>query len=36
MRIEVADDQPAGAYFGTLVDGVSQQPIGTLAVRVLD
>lgn len=36
MRIEVPDDQPAGAYFGTVVDGVSQQPMGTLAVRVVD
>jgi hypothetical protein len=36
MSIEVPDDQPAGAYFGTVVDGVSQQPIGTLVVRVLD
>jgi hypothetical protein len=36
MTLQVADDQPAGAYCGTVVDGVSQQPIGTLSVRVLD
>jgi len=35
LRIDVDDDQPAGAYVGAVVDVESQQPIGTLAVKVL-
>jgi hypothetical protein len=35
LRIEVADDQPAGAYYGAVIDMQSQQPIGTLAIRIL-
>jgi hypothetical protein len=36
MRIDIPDGQPTGAYFGTVVDAIGQDPIGTLAVRVLD
>jgi hypothetical protein len=36
LRIDVPDDQPPGAYSGTIVDVASLQPIGTLAVRVVE
>jgi hypothetical protein len=36
LRIDVPDDQPPGAYSGTIVDVGSLQPIGTLAVRVVE
>ena len=34
LRIDVADGQAAGVYAGTVVDAETQQPIGTLSVRV--
>jgi hypothetical protein len=36
LRIDVPDDQPPGDYSGTIVDVGSLQPIGTLAVRVVE
>ena len=36
LNLAIADDQPAGAYAGTVVDADSQAPIGTLAVRILE
>ena len=36
LNLGIADDQPAGAYAGTVVDADSQAPIGTLAVRILE
>jgi hypothetical protein len=36
MRIDIPDGQPTGAYFGTVVGAIGLDPIGTLAVRVLD
>jgi hypothetical protein len=36
LRIDIPDDQPPGAYSGTIVDVDSLQPIGTLAVRVVE
>lgn len=36
LFLAIADDQPAGAYAGTVVDADSQAPIATLAVRILE
>jgi hypothetical protein len=36
LAIAVPDDQPADTYWGTLVDLISRQPIGTLTVRVME
>lgn len=36
LCVAIADDQPTGAYAGTIVDADSQAPIGTLAVRILE
>jgi hypothetical protein len=35
LHVDVADSQPAGTYMGVIVDSVSDEPCGTLSVRVL-
>jgi hypothetical protein len=35
LHIDVADGQPAGTYMGVIVDSASDEPCGTLSVRVL-
>ena len=35
LHIDVADSQPAGTYMGVVVDSASDEPCGTLSVRVL-
>ncbi len=34
LRIRVADDQPAGTYSGVVIDSSTNEPIGTLCLRV--
>ena len=36
LRIRVADDQPAGTYSGVVIDSSTNEPIGTLCLRVAD
>ena len=36
LRLEVADDQPAGVYNAVVVDADSGEPLGTLTVRISD
>ena len=36
VSIDISDNQPPGSYVGTVVDRDSQQPIGTLEVRILE
>ncbi len=36
LRIEVPEGQPAGTYTGVVVDAASNEPRGTLTVRLLD
>ncbi|MFL5289854.1 MAG: hypothetical protein ACJ8AW_55070, partial [Rhodopila sp.] len=35
LQIDVADSQPAGTYRGVVVDSATDEPCGTLSVRVL-
>ena len=36
LRIRVADSQPAGTYSGVVIDSSTNEPIGTLCLRVAD